>query len=79
MRLVYYELTRLVDDLNKCNDVLIKRQILNDIDFLKEALILSEHPLTFLCENSIPPIQRVQDVQVRIRDCIARIRSVDAC
>lgn len=79
MRLVYYELTRLVDDLNKCNDVLIKRQILNDIDFLKEALILSEHKLTFLCENSIPPIQRVQDVQVRIRDFIARIRSVDAC
>ena len=53
MELVYKELTRLVDDLYKCEDLIIKRKILMDIDFLRESLNVSEFPFWSAREGSM--------------------------
>lgn len=42
MNLIYIELTRLVDDYNKCENLLIKELILSDINLLNKALLLSD-------------------------------------
>ncbi|WP_277585250.1 hypothetical protein [Psychrobacillus antarcticus] len=47
MEMVVHELNRLVEDYNKCPDLLIKEQILIDIDLLKEALLLSNINFNF--------------------------------
>lgn len=44
MNLIYIELTRLVDDYNKCENLLIKEQIRSDINLLNKALLLSGWP-----------------------------------
>lgn len=42
MNLIFYELTRLIDDYFKCDNSIIKKQILNDIQFLTEAYLQIE-------------------------------------
>lgn len=39
INLIYHELTRLVDDYYKCDNYQIKELILNDINFLSEAIL----------------------------------------
>jgi hypothetical protein len=43
--LIYKELNHLVDDYYKCPDVQIKKQILADLKFLTDALLVMEHEL----------------------------------
>jgi hypothetical protein len=40
--LIYKELNQLVNDYYKCPDLKVKEQILNDLVFLTDALILME-------------------------------------
>ena len=40
MNLISYELTKLVDDYYKCDNLYIREQILDDIHFLTEAVTL---------------------------------------
>jgi len=42
--LICHELRRLTDDYYRCNDLMIKEQIYNDIQLLSEALFLSDQP-----------------------------------
>ncbi len=48
MNLFYYELQRLVDVYYKCENSIIKEQILSDIKFLTGALIFSEQHNPFI-------------------------------
>ena len=41
MEIVVHEIKRLVEDYNKCPILLIKEQILMDIELLKDALLLT--------------------------------------
>ena len=43
--LIYNELNQLVDDYYKCPELQIKEQILNDLKFLTDALLLMEQEL----------------------------------
>lgn len=72
MKLVYIELTRLVDDFSKCDNLQIKRQILKDINLLKEALILCEYPINLSCDSSYTTIQKTKyDLKQHDEECIA--------
>ena len=44
MNLIYKELTKLIDDYYRCESIVLKEQILSDIQLLTEALCYLDAP-----------------------------------
>ena len=80
MKLMFIELTRLVDDFYNCDNLLIKKQILKDINLLNEALVLCEYPLNLRCIRSHTPLQQPPyDHEQQEEECIAGQCSLYIC
>jgi len=71
MKLMCIELSRLVDDFYKSDNLLIKQQIFKDISLLNEALLLSEYPVYLRCSTSLTPFPQYQfELDQREEECI---------
>jgi len=79
MKLMFIELTRLVDDFYNCDNLLIKKQILKDINLLNEALVLSEYPFNLRCIRSHTPMQQPYDHEQQEAECIAGRCALNIC